>query len=727
MDGFMNHISIYLILFLGAVVFGLATTCSTKNDTKSDILKYALASISLLFLTSLLLLCTPTVYEMMGGLSFFPVSKSVDGVFDIQAFGGFIQILLGVPIAIAGSLYAILLARQSEKQATTFNQFEINKSLRVRLDDRNAIIQNLSKSLREINLSAFIINSQLNKVLLSLAASDLNTQDELNKVEVNGFSLLKESLNLLHTTTNAIVANRVQLDNSCDSPLKRILESNSLATEIETESFLQTCKDRDMVGIADYFLLRSKQLSIEDLVQTHLFRLTYRVIRWTKNENLQKVWPDLKEWIVLDHDDTGADVGWNDESLGFRFIGSALLNTNLDIRSKDGRQNLNYTFDLGSTLLIDLYLSLPNTKKSIEEIESWEEYIGLVDSGGKVDFETLIQEPKKHFPNAFMNSIGDICNLYSSNDKLDDIADKDHRSLLTDAAPNWIVQEYRSISRKLVSSEPPSLKIVEHLIAFTAIVTLIKQDIDNLLLKNTGFAKILSFLNIDNINQIYLKKGPESYEDYRLFLITRRKFAQQTENSIKDNQDFYQDVKKLLSELPTGLLRLRLHLDIGDWLTQDEQLDEAQAYYKKALQDLESLDYRVDVYGKPDSNFPTDKHIFLLSVWLDGFLNKLPYSYCVDIDEEENGLSTYEASALWGFLPNFVRYLDSKDLIQKSSNEKIEIVDYKDGDTYTGKTIKPGQMIGFDFARIGGELKSLADKFQKNTRVDVYDLFNLSN
>jgi hypothetical protein len=688
-----------LLLVLAAVPFAILWKI---RKSKHDGWLYLLASLSILFLTAALLAWAPEAYTALGGTGFMPTAEG-EGAFDTQSYSGFLQILFGVPVAVAGSLYAILLARQSERQSSQFNAYEIRKNFRDRLEERNAAVGRFAKSLRDINNTCYILLAQVDRALAALPEGDgdrdkaaANVRKETARIEENGVPMLRAALEDYRDAAIAVQEGGIILDKSARPPLDTI-KWHFYEDQKGRQELVDAILARDYQATADRFLVRAYRLSARDLIRARLERMVQSIVRWSEDPDLHQYWKDLRVYVMSFTDVTTADISGADDHVGFRFIGPALIRA-------DGRRDRQETWrlfcrvDLGTAILLDSYLALPSKEQSIHEIQQWDEWTflkGVVDEDERRQLLTAIPDRDQHFPQVFSAEVAAIKALYSY---LEEAADDrksraidarmDYRALFYNMPPDWLDTAYEDLAARIDSDAPPSMQeLADHLACIAATIQIVR--IDNA--RSSGMAAINRIVQAIGgaVERQFTKLGAAGQREFRRCLLVM--WAEQTEH--EQRLKVLGHLQQLLSASTDMGMSVQLHLDLfdcdlalGHTIQAARHFADAQAILAGMTeQQLNDAKWRGHhKYSHPEVFL--EPRIVLLSVWLSGYLMKQPGEFLF----EDNAITELEIAMPDGFLPAIWSVLARMGLISLPGGAQPLLIECPQ-DCFLSYMIKRGQ------------------------------------
>lgn len=664
-----------VLLVSAALLFGIFWAIRKSGR---DGWLYLLASLSLLFFTAAVLVWAPDVYHLLGGKSFIAGGSLESGEFDAGTYSGFLQVLFGVPVAVAGSFYAILLARQSERQTRHFNGYEIRKDFRGRLEQRNAIVGRLAKSLRDINNASFILLAQVGKVISALpkdrreiGESPNRIGQEITRIKDDGLVLLRQAFEDYRNAVIGVQEFGIGLDKKPRPPLDTI-RAHFYPSEDENQSeFIFDLFKRDYHAVADRFLLRVNRLTPEDLIRARLERTVRSVVRWSEDAEQHTAWPDLRALLVGDnYDPTTADVNGMDDYVGYRFIGSSLIRIDRrkDSLEKNGQRVC--SIDVGTAALLDFYLSLPSKTLSIEEISQWDEWKsldGVIEESEKKRLLATVPEQDLHFSLGFVKEVQEIQSMYDyvgDVDKTQDhdkktAAQKTFRALFYDVTAPWLDSEYERLSSQIASAVPPTRQDHIDRLACISVGGLLSRKDYARKRSMAAIARVVSAMN-GAVEEQFIQLGDVGAADFRSCLLTC--WAQQTEPEWRAR--ILGQLEELSERAGTDALRFQLNLDLGDCHAALGNAQRSSEYYglaKTLFDGLSDGQLRTDPRLKQNHYFSFldgiefDRHIVWLHFWFHGYLLKQRGEYTIQDDEvffsdSEMAMPAVMLPVFWGLL-----------------------------------------------------------------------------
>ena len=668
----MSHWSLSLFLLVLALLPFSVAWKIRKSDHFGWL--YLLASLAIMFVTAALLVWAPEAYQALGGITFIPTPEG-EGVFDTQSYSGFLQVLFGVPVAVAGSLYAILLARQSESQTKQFNKYEIQKNFHDRLEARSIDVGRFARSLRDINNTAYIVLAQVERIITALpdetGAND-KTVERIRKaaarIEEEGIPLVRKALEDYRDAAIAVQEGGIVLDRTTRAPLDTIRAHFYRNHRQDSEEFIGSVLGRDYQAIADRFVVRAWRLSVEDLVRARLERLAQSLVRWSDDQNMRQTWQDLRAFLALDNDVSGADVSGGSDFLGFRFIGPALIRAD-GCKDAFDPWKLRCRIDLGTAILVDSYLALPTRKQSEEEITRWGEWhflAPLVNAHERKALLATIPDRESHFPQTFSKGVRSLRALYAYSEEahgLDGAAQRtaalkaraDYLALFYHMPPQWMDVTYDELAQRITGEAPPSKRELTDRLACLAI---------GIQLARTSNARSAAMQAIDCI--VALLDGAVEAQMTALGAMAHRDFRHSLLVRWALNEDAHvrsavlARLEALADAATETSLRVELQLDLCDCHAALGNPERASAHFVQARAILANLSEDElaatpwsGVYPYPQQHARLEVQTVLLSLWLRGFLMKQAGDYTFGaepIDETEITMANGFLPAIWKVL-----------------------------------------------------------------------------
>ena len=725
----MSHWLISLcLLALAALSFGIWWQIRKSGR---DGWLYFLASLAILFFTASLLIWAPAGYQALGGLAFFPEGSGT-GAFDTQSYSGFLQVLFGVPVAVAGSLYAILLARQSERQSTQFNAYEIRKNFRDRLDGRNAIVGRFAKALRDVNNTSYILLARVERALASLP-EDAGAQEgaarrigkETEWIEADGLPMLRSAFEDYRNASIAVQEGGIRLDTRTRAPLDTIRWHFFPKGAEQPPEFIKALFTRDYQAAADRFVLRAYRLNAQDLVRAHLERISQFIVR--ESEKHRKLdWTRVCDAIVSGTADSDADVSDTSDFVGFRFIGPALIRADACTDRQSFAQPA-CRIDFGTAMLLDSYLALPNEDLSAEEAQGWEEWEFLQDLPEihRRDVSPTVKPSRsQHFPHAFSNEVRDVEALYdyapraafadAATDQPDAAvppplpdpaaqaeeatrerlatgralaAITDHRTLFYHMPPSWMDSAYEDLAAQVCGPTPPLRRaLLDHLACMAVGVQIVRMN----------SARDSSMAAIDRIaaatgaivDTEFARLGSIGQREHRRYLLVR--WARQPAPAAR--REVLARLQRLAEAPADTAMAVQLQFDLHDCHMALGDAGQAAACFDAARRTLETLapDDFFDTkwfgnYHMDDRRDWLEPQIVLLALWLGGWLSK----QLGDFTFGGNPLSETEIAMPMGFLPAVWALLVLGGQVRLPGGARPVLVAYDA--SFLSHMVKPGQ------------------------------------
>lgn len=739
----MSHWMLSLVLLaLAALPFAILWRLRKSGQ---DGWLYLLASISILLVTAALLVWAPDAYVALGGTTFFPKLDDDAGGFDTQSYSGFLQVLFGVPVAVAGSLYAILLARQSERQSNQFNRYEIRKNFRDRLDQRNAAVGRFAKALRDINNTSFVIVAQVERVIASLPDDEagrdqsvLNIRKETARIEDDGLAMLRTALDDYRNAAIAVRENNITLARKPNSPLDAI-ESHFFSRGIAPQEFVSSLLQRDYQAIADRMTIRAFRLSATDLVRAHLERMAQAVVRWSHASPEQIGTLAIRDAVLAGSDITSANVSGVADNLGFRFIGPALMRADgrRDAWDRWTGRKLPFRVDLGTAVLIDSSLSIPGSKDSLPDLETWEEWRFLqqfIDDTPEDHLLNLVPEWDHYFPKAFCAEVEAMRQLYSyplnpkspESRELTRKARVEYSALFYHMPPDWLDALYDRLAESITGDAPLARQeLVDNLACIAVGIESAKMSYA----RQASIEAIQHIVTSMNgaVERQFLKLGPAGHREYRRCLLVSWTMEASTERR-RTTLTRLNELATLSGDL---VLTVQLQLDLFDCHSALGEHEEARQHFKRASALVAGLEpeqlaltpWFGVFYKYPFTDLPLEPQAVLLALWIEGVLMKWPGDFMFG----GQVVSETEIAMVNGFLPSIWAVLVVTGFIQLPGGAKPTLV-HCPNDCFLERMIKPGQgEWQWDPAALSKELARRLDNARQGHQSifmdQVYDEF----
>ncbi|OBV39192.1 hypothetical protein [Janthinobacterium psychrotolerans] len=728
-----------LLLGLAAVPFAVVWIF---RKSEHDGWLYLLASISILFLTASLLAWAPVAYEALGGTSFMPTSDG-EGAFDSQSYSGFLQILFGVPVAVAGSLYAILLARQSERQSNLFNAYEIGKNFRDRVEQRNVILGRFATSLRDINNTAFILMAQVERALSVLpAAGDtremavLRITKEKGKME-DGLVMLRTALQDYRDATIAVQAANIKLDPQWRAPFDTIgwqfygrpsaaQGSADLAAPFPHApagtDFIDSFLSRDYQAAADRFIVRAYQLSAENMVRTRLERMVQSIVRWSEDDALRADYKQVRD-IIVGGGLATANISGASDYVGFRFIGPALIRADNAITNGDSWR-LPMRVDIGSAILLDSFLALPDKQQSELEIRQWDEWevLGKVMSAAEREkMLATIAGAGQYFPKNFTDEVARIQSLYAYSSEPDMAAQQrqmnrarlSYCALFHPMPPQWMEGTFDELAAQVLSEAPPTRQELEERIASLAVGIHLFRMNDVRSASMRAMNAIMQSM-AGAVERQFLQLGGEGLNSWRRCLLVS--WAQHRDVDMR--KAVCDQLQQQLANSADTVLIVQLHLDLFDCYTFLEQPNLASSHFNHAKTLLNGMSKaelgKTPWFGMHQLQDPDtwlNAQIVLFGLWFAGYLMKQDG----DLTFDGNSISEVEVAMPNGFLPLVWLDLVRKGLISTQAGVTVGLCPASE-DNYFGGLIDPDQgSWQWDPAAVSSEVARLIQEANAHT------------
>jgi hypothetical protein len=669
----MSHWSLSLLLLVLALLpFALLWRLRKSGH---DGWLYLLASLSILFFTAALLVWAPDAYLALGGTSFIP-TPSGDGVFDTQSYSGFLQVLFGMPVAVAGSVYAILLARQSERQSSQFNAYEIKKNFRDRLETRGITVGRFARSLRDINNAAYILLAQVERTIAALpedaeAAGDAaaRVRKEVARIDDEGLPMVRKALEDYRDAAIAVQESRIVLDKAPRPPLDTIRAHFYADEARHGEEFIGSLLARDYQAVADRFVVRAYRLGVEDLIRARLERMAQSLVRWSDDPAMHAHWNDIRAFIALDNDLTGANVSGESDFLGFRFIGPALIRADSCPDALDPWK-LRCRVDLGTAILVDSCLALPSRSQSEGEIAGWDEWrflAGAQDEDQRKQLLASIPDRADYFPHMFDKEVGVIRDLYAYAGETSTLggaqvralaasARSEYRALFYHMPPDWMDVAYDELAGTIAGGMPPSKRELADRIACLATGIQLAR-INNA--RGAGMAAVDRIVGpMDGaVERQMAALGASGHRDFRRCLLVR--WALHGDDGGVRGA-VLAHLQALAGASDDTVLSVELQLDLCDCHAALGDSVQAAAHFARARALLEQLPEQTlnethwfGRYPYPARHARLEAQTILLSLWLRGFLMKQAGDYTFGgsvVDETEIAMPNGFLPAIWTVL-----------------------------------------------------------------------------
>lgn len=703
-----------MLLGLAALPFAVLWTI---RKSEHDGWLYLLASICILFLTASVLVWAPAAYDALGGTAFMPKPVG-EGAFDSQSYSGFLQILFGVPVAVAGSLYAIFLARQSERQSNQFNAYEIGKNFRDRLEQRNVILGRFATSLRDINNTAFILLAQVERALAVLPEADdtsdtavARIQKETAKME-DGLVILRTALENYRDATIAVREAKIKLDTKWRAPLDTIgwqfygrdagapeagaaaLAPPPAATETQ---FIDSFLARDYQAAADRFIVRAYQLSAENVVRARLEGMVQSIVRWSEDEELRRYYKQVRG-MVMGPALATANISGNSDYVGFRFIGSALIRAD-DAIVRGDSWKLPMRVDVGSAILIDSFLALPGIAQSRADILDWEEWKFLGKVVGDEQREQMlgaIAEPDQYFPKNFTDEVARTKALYGYSAVSDPVEQRrqmatarlSYCALFRHMPPTWMEGAFDDLAARVTGAAPPTKEqLLDHIACLAVGIQITRMNGA----RSDGMAAIDEIVQsmAGAVERQLLLLGSEGIVNWRRCLLVT--WVRHPDAAMREA--VCAQMEQQLENTADPVVLVQLHLDLFDFYTFRGQPQRAAGHFSqaRALLDGQSSSelaktpwfgpYRLD-----DPGTWLNPQIVLFGLWLGGYLMKQPG----DLTLEGQPISETEVTMPHGFLPMIWLGLVRTGLITLEQGARAQLSATIESN-YCGGLINPDQ------------------------------------
>lgn len=687
------------------------------RNSGRDILLYFVASSALLLVTGAILFMTPVLYNWMGGTSFIPPSQG-EGIFDGQTYSGYLQVLFGVPLAVAGSVYAILLARQSERQTRQFNIYEIKKNFNEKIQQRNATLHRYADALRDINNASYILRGQVDKVFTCLPDNKTTSSFEVKNIaaasqdiDSHGLNVLRQALQDYRNALTALDQAKIELDKSDRLPLSAIQAHFYPKDENDrfknAQPFTVSCLERDYGTVADRFIVCSQRLSAKDLIQTRIEALVDWIAKQSEKEEYAssfelRSW--LYDWINDEGGITGSDVDDLDDDLGFRWIGSLLIRTNnakeeIDLLHDSNFYTL-YRIELGTALLFDSCLALPGAKQTAWEIIGWPEWSSLTDvtegAGEAPVLRNYARNSQKMLPGGFFSHIRGIQGLYkylneSSDAKEDNDAKRqarisllDHRSLFAPAPAISLTQYIRKLASSILDAEPIGKKELIESLSAGALALLTSRldasegkllDAIDRIMRSIGWEVLDKYPAGDpqGLRRILLSLRGKNDEKYQDEIIIR---LQSLVNNLKNSIEHLQ----LVIQIHMDLCFLKVHS--GEQAAADDYLQKARVLlFAMSDESFRKTPWFMK-YSEAEGNLSINREILLFCYYLHSIFAGAELS----TRYSKNYISPIEVAMPIGFCSIIWLYLEKKGAVVSTTNNTLKLKKIDEG-TFFGVVI----------------------------------------
>ncbi|MGE8546937.1 MAG: hypothetical protein ACN6OC_05785 [Alcaligenes sp.] len=369
----------------------------------------------------------PDFYRWLGSRDF--VRGDQEGVFDLQSYTGVMQIVLGMPIALAGSVYAIYLARQSmnlsrlsHEQTQALNRNELSNQYKEKLGRASHAFHELALTLRDLNLGSLAVYGMASKAI-NFSASMWGAGPEGSRESLAGASQqLCQTLERLRAALEVIYA---------DPALRRLLETKlrggTLINTIDQIWLKDSNRDdlpllnavlsSDYLAISDHLAQRARSLHGQELIMAALEALAGIALRWSLSEQYRQQNPQLMRHLLDTEINDGAEAADNyAEEFGLRFLGVVLLKHSRRVRLNSPLPH-EWRIDLGTAAFVDLINALPSREEIKRCVDRQEEQLVhdlrmlQVDTDGYID---LVTEPTRSFSSVLQYHVRQLLDVFQS-------------------------------------------------------------------------------------------------------------------------------------------------------------------------------------------------------------------------------------------------------------------------------------------------------------------------
>ncbi len=369
----------------------------------------------------------PDFYRWLGSRNF--VQGEQEGVFDLQSYTGVMQIVLGMPIALAGSVYAIYLARQSmnlsrlsHEQTQALNRNELSNQYKEKLAGASHAFHELALTLRDLNLGSLAVYGMASKAI-NFSASMWGAGPEGSRESLAAASQqLCQTLERLRAALEVIYA---------DPALRQLLEAKlrdgSLIHTIdqvwlknsdrEDLPLLNAVLSSDYLAISDHLAQRARSLHGQELIMAALEALAGIALRWSLSEQYRNQSPQLIKHLLDTEINDGAEVADNyAEEFGLRFLGVVLLKHSRRIRLNSPLPH-EWRIDLGTAAFVDLIQALPSREEIKRCVDQQERQ--LIHDLRMLDVDTdayidLVTEPTRSFSSVLQYHVRQLRDVFQS-------------------------------------------------------------------------------------------------------------------------------------------------------------------------------------------------------------------------------------------------------------------------------------------------------------------------
>jgi len=664
----------------------------TMRRSRRDGWLYLLASVAILLFTASVLVWAPAAYDVVGGIGFMPESPG-KGSFDTQSYSGFLQILFGVPVAVAGSLYAILLARQSERQSTLFNAYELRRNFRDRLDQRNAIIGHFARALRDINNTSYILLGQVERALAQLPSEQTAAESAVVRIRSEaasidqGIALLRAAIEDFRDATIDVRDAGISLDLQPRAPLGTIgwqffgcpapgsvSSPRDGSQPVEDgqvppapQDLVNALLNNDYHAAADRFLIRAHQLNSVSMVRVRLERFVHSLVRWSESVEFRQSCPRARD-VVLQTAEPSADIFGHNDYIGFRFIGSALMRADNAVDRDDGWRN-GCRVDFGAAVLLDAFLALPKIDQAKRDIRLWDEWVVLgdvIEPALREQLLTSVPDPTQHFSAQFCHEMRAIQHAYTYHSSELSIAERrrlaeqarlEHFALVHHMPPSWMEGAFDTLARAIMSETPPVRASLAAKLASMAVAIHIQRIHDARPQAIAAIDLLLESMD-GEVEREFLSLGDDGAAYWRRCVLVRWILRPDQRGALREAIE----QQLVVTSAPTQVLQLRLDLvDCCLALGQESQALEHFAQARDFLTQLpDEVFYASNWFIRNQTNEARawiSRDIVLFGVWLTGYLMKRQGAYWVigPMDQLSEGEITMPRGLLPLFWISFVR------------------------------------------------------------------------
>ncbi|WP_341666946.1 hypothetical protein [Alcaligenes sp. SDU_A2] len=369
----------------------------------------------------------PDFYRWLGSRDF--VRGEQEGVFDLQSYTGVMQIVLGMPIALAGSVYAIYLARQSmnlsrlsHEQTQALNRNALSNQYKEKLNKASHAFHELTLTLRDLNLGSLAVYSMASKAInFSTSMWGAGPEGSRESMTAAGQQLF-QTLERLRAALEVIYA---------DPALRQLLEARlrnaNLIHTIDQDwlkdsdrqdlPLLNAVLASDYLAISDHLAQRARSLHGQELIMASLEALAGIALRWSLSDEHRTQNPQLLQHLLDTDINDGAEVA-NDyaEEFGLRFLGVVLLKYSCSVRLNSPLPH-DWRIDLGTAAFVDLIKALPSREDIKQCVDNQEGQLLHdlrllhVDTDAYID---LVTEPKRSLSSVLQYHVQQLLDIYPS-------------------------------------------------------------------------------------------------------------------------------------------------------------------------------------------------------------------------------------------------------------------------------------------------------------------------